>query len=134
MKSWISEYNLTETLLFLSAFFLELATAFWAVGILILADTFTGLWAAFVKKEKRDSERYGKILAKIILYPLAIIVAKVSQEYLSPEIPWVSVSTGIIATVEVRSVYDNISKVFGYDLWVRVKEAIWPIKNKKDEK
>lgn len=122
-----------EIMAFLAIFFAEIQAAIFAIGFLIVSDTFTGIWAAW-KKDGRHavtSRKMGRVITKIILYPLAIIVAKVAEEYLAPRVPWVEVTLGILAVVEVKSVFENISKVLGFDLWSRVKKVIW--KDKEDE-
>jgi len=130
-----------EVAAFLCLFFAELQSALLAVGFLIMADTFTGMLYAFqvgIKKygfwkafKNVESRKAGRILTKLILYPLALIVAKVAEVYLLPEIPWVRVTSGILAMIEIRSIFENMGKVLGYDLWDRVKKAIW--KHKEEE-
>lgn len=110
---------------FLVVFFLDITAALVAVGFLIMADTFTGMWAASKRGESITSRKMGRVVSKIILYPLGIIIAKVAQDYLSPDIPWVYVTTGIIAAVEVRSNFENIGDILGFNLWKRIKNAIW---------
>jgi hypothetical protein len=71
------------------------------------------------------SRKAGRIIAKFILYPLSLIVAKVSQEYLSPAIPWIDVTAGILAVIEVKSIFENMSLILGYDLWAKIKKQLW---------
>ena len=110
---------------FLAVFLLDVTAALMAVGFLILADTFTGMWAAFKRGESITSRKMGRVISKLILYPLGIIIAKVAEDYLSPDIPWIYVTTGIIAAVEVRSNFENIGDILGFNLWKRIKGAIW---------
>lgn len=116
-----------EILAFLAMFFLDIAPALLAVGFLIMADTLTGIWGAVNQDGWRSvtSRKAGRIVAKLILYPLCIIVAKVSQEYLTPLIPWVDVTLGILAVIEVKSIFENVSLILGYDLWKHVKQRLW---------
>ena len=110
---------------FLVVFLLDITAALVAVGFLIMADNFTGMWAAFMRGETITSRKMGRVISKIILYPLGIIIAKVAEDYLSPDIPWIYVTTGIIAAVEVRSNFENIGDILGFNLWKRIKNAIW---------
>ena len=126
MKQYILS-SLLEVLAFLAVFFTSINDALMAIGFLILADTFTGIWAS-VKNgglSSLTSRKAGRIITKLILYPLAIIVAKVAETYLAPDLPIIKVTTGIIATVEVKSIYEKISLLLGFDLWHKVKAAIW---------
>ena len=123
-----------EVLAFLAIFFANIQDAMWALGFLIMVDTFVAVWASWRHKgfESIASRKLGRIVTKLILYPLAIITAKVAQEYLAPAIPWTDVTAGIIATVEVKSIFEKISLLLGFDLWKRVKEAVWKDKNPED--
>ena len=61
-------------------------------------------------------------------------MAKVAEQYLLAEIPWVKVTSGILAMIEVRSIFENMGKILGYDLWDRVKKAIWKHKIEEEKK
>ena len=121
-----------DILAFLAIFFADLQGALLAIGFLILADTYTGIWAAYKKDGVKaiTSRKAGRIVAKFILYPLSLIVAKVSQEYLSPAIPWIDVTAGILAVIEVKSIFENMSLILGFDLWERIKKQLWKDKTK----
>ena len=116
-----------DILAFLAIFFADLQGALLAIGFLILADTYTGIWAAYKKDGVKaiTSRKAGRIVAKFILYPLSLIVAKVSQQYLSPAIPWIDVTAGILAVVEVKSIFENMSLILGFDLWEKIKKQLW---------
>jgi len=126
MRSTIST-TYVEVMAFLAIFFADIQAAIAAVIFLILADTFTGIWASWKKNGKEDitSRKAGRIVTKLILYPLAIIVAKVAEVYLAPDLPLIKITTGIVATVEIKSIYEKISILLGFDLWQKVKKAIW---------
>jgi len=116
-----------DILAFLAIFFADLQGALLAIGFLILADTYTGIWAAYKKDGVKaiTSRKAGRIVAKFILYPLSLIVAKVSEQYLSPAIPWIDVTAGILAVVEVKSIFENMSLILGFDLWEKIKKQLW---------
>jgi len=117
----------TEICAFLAIFFATVQDALLAIGFLIMVDTFTGIWGAFKTGGTKaiTSRKAGRIISKLILYPLAIIVAKVAQDFLAPAIPWVDVTAGILAMVEVKSIFENMSLILGFDLWTRIKKQIW---------
>lgn len=124
-----------EVVAFLVLFFAPIQEAIFAVGFLIMADTFTGIWASWKKGgvESITSRKAGRIITKLILYPTAIIVAKVAENYLAPDLPLIKITTGIVATVEVKSIYEKISMLLGFNLWDKVKKAIWKDKEVDDE-
>lgn len=117
----------TSVLAFLIVFFTSLEESLFAVGFLIMVDTGVAIWASWKHHGVASitSRKAGRIITKIILYPLAIIVAKVAETYLVPEIPFIKVTTGIVATVEVKSIYEKISLLLGFDLWQKMKKTIW---------
>lgn len=125
-----------DVLAFISLFFAGLAPALLAIGFLIMIDTGTGIWAAYKEGGKKaiTSRKAGRIVLKLILYPLAVIVSKVAEQYLLPEIPFVRVTVGILATIEVKSVFENMSSLLGFDLWDRIRERIWKEREEKDNK
>lgn len=142
MKSIHNAYP--EILAFLAIFFADIMGALIAVGVLIMADTFTGVWGAWKEgykshgtwylgwKHNITSRKAGRIVEKLILYPLAIIIAKVAEDHLSPDIPWIKVTAGILAIVEVKSIFENMSIILGYDLWDRIRKRLW--KDKIEDK
>jgi len=142
MKQSVILYIIT----FLSAFFSDIATTLGAIGFLILADTFTGVWAGWKEGARIEgsiwqgwrkhvtSRRGSRILIKLILYPLAIIVAKVGEDYFMSHVPWIDVTAGILAGLEIKSVFENIGDILGYNLWKRIAEKIFPDKKNRDLK
>lgn len=113
------------TLSYLASFFMDITPLLLSVGALILFDTITGIAASRKRGELIEYRKGGRILAKILLYPCILIVSKVCEDYLAPDIPWMKVATGIIAAVEMKSIYENVSDALGYDLWRQVKDIIW---------
>lgn len=124
---------LPEILAFLVIFFAALQGALLALGFLIMIDTFTGIWASVKSNgvESVTSRKAGRIVTKLVLYPLAIVVAKVAEDYLVSSIPIVEVTTGILAVVEVKSIFENMGSILGFDLWQRIKKVLW--KDKVEE-
>jgi hypothetical protein len=126
MKTLVWEYIIAIGS-FLAVFFTDLQPVLWAIGFLIMTDTGLAIWASWKANGRKSitSRKAGRIITKLILYPLAIIVAKVSEQYLAPEIPWVKVTSGIVTTVEVKSIFEKMNLLLGFDLWDRIKKAIW---------
>ena len=126
MKSQVAEYILA-VLAFLGVFFNDLQPTLWSLGFLIMTDTGLAIWATWKHNgiDSVTSRKMGRIITKLILYPLAIIVAKVAEQYLAPDIPWLKVTTGIIATVEIKSIIEKMNLLLGFDLWSRLKKALW---------
>lgn len=135
MKNGIIEY-LVAISGFLAAFISDLQAFLWSIGFLVMTDTFLAIWASWKHYGVKSitSRKAGRIITKIILYPLAIIVAKVAEDFLAPDIPWLKVTTGIVATVEIKSIFEKMNLLLGYDLWSRIKKAIWKDKQEEDDR
>lgn len=97
-------------------------------GLVIFVDTFTGVWAAIARGEKITSTEAKRIVPKLILYPLAIIVAS-GAEYLVSEIPFIKGAALLLIMVEGKSVLENMSDILGYDVLLYVKTYM--LKGKK---
>lgn len=134
MKSQVAEYILA-VLAFLGVFFNDLQPTLWSLGFLIMTDTGLAIWATWKHNgiDSVTSRKMGRIITKLILYPLAIIVAKVAEQYLAPDIPWLKVTTGIIATVEIKSIFEKMNLLLGFDLWSRLKKALWKDKEEGEK-
>lgn len=134
----ITEYiNLfkLELFSFIVLLITPIVPALWLMGFLIFTDTFTGIWAAWYDGRNKEgswwkgrkyieSRKMERIISKLILYPLSLITAKVAEQYLTPIIPWIDITAGILAMIEIRSIFENIGKILGYDLWNKMKEKI----------
>lgn len=125
-----------EIMGFLAVFFADLEAALFAIGFLIITDTILGIWVSWKRGGwgAITSRKLGRIITKLILYPLSIIVAKVAQQYLAPSIPWIDITAGIVAVVEVKSIFEKIGMLLGFNLWKKVKEAIWKDRVELDHK
>jgi hypothetical protein len=134
MKSQVAEYILAVAA-FLGVFFNDLQPTLWSLGFLIMTDTGLAIWATWKHNGIKSvtSRKMGRIITKLILYPLAIIVAKVAEQYLAPDIPWLKVTTGIIATVEIKSIFEKMNLLLGFDLWSRLKKALWKDKEENEK-
>ena len=115
---------------YLGAFLAEIQGALIAVGTLIMMDSFTGIWKAWKNGGWKavKSRKMGRIVAKLVLYPFALVASLVAQKHLAPDIPWVYVTSGALAVIEIKSIFENIGAILGFNLAKRVKDRLWPDK------
>lgn len=134
MKALILKYG-TEMFVFLALFFAPISDALWATGSLIVIDTITGIWAAVHKGGWAAfiSSKFKRVIPKLLLYPLVVIVAQIAENYLLYEIPWVRVASGLLAAVEVKSIYENTSVVLGFDIWNKFQDKIVKLREDKNK-
>lgn len=106
---------------FLAAFTAPLTPVMGAMVFLIIADFITAIYAAHKVGEKVQSSKMGRTVSKFFFYNLAVASAFVIEMVIIPEIPLMRVSAGFIAMTELRSIYENFAKIYGIDIWSKVK-------------
>lgn len=82
-----------------------------SVFVLILADLFTGIWAAKKKKEKISSKNLKKTIVKLFVYECVIVMGFICQTYLVTILPLVSMTASVIGLVEFVSFLENVSTI-----------------------
>jgi phage-related holin len=121
---------------FLVVFVMSQKAAFLAVGSLIVFDFFTGIWAS-VKLEgwqSIQSRRMKDTITKFVMYNILIITCMVCEKYLVTRVPFIEVGLGIIATVESKSIFENIEKVLDIRIIRAFKDVLHRGKEAKKEK
>ena len=98
-------------------FFSPIIATILATGFILIADLFTGIWAAKIRKETVTTRKAARTLKKMVFYNLAIITGHVCGLYLTDLIPWVKVISGLIVLIEMGSLLENISTVTGVKLF-----------------
>lgn len=118
--------NLEWILGFIVIFLMPQMTAFVAVGCLIMFDFLTGIWAS-VKSEgwaSIQSKRMKDTITKFFMYNVLIITCMIVEEFLITRIPFIEVGLGIIATVEAKSIFENIEKVLNIRILRAFKDVL----------
>jgi phage-related holin len=84
--------------------------------ILIIIDFISGVYAALRKHERISSKKIGNTVAKIILLNLGVLSSYLVETYIVPEIPFVKVTAGFVALIELTSILENINKATGVNI------------------
>ena len=113
------------------AFFMPIVPAMILVGIFILADTVTGIWAAVKRGEEITSRKMSSIITKAFLYQGALLLAYgldvvllggsgifIAVEYIMSKLLMLA-----IIFIEVKSIDENIVKISGTSLLKSVKDV-----------
>lgn len=112
MKEWLVK-GLIVTLTILS----PIKPMLIACGVLILADTITGMFAARKRKEPIQSAEMRRSITKLVVYQIAIISAFVLEKYmLGSLVPVSKIVAGVIGMVEFKSILENVSTIAGQDI------------------
>lgn len=118
------EEAIVKISVFFTAFLAPITPIMGAIVFLICADFFTAIYASYNSKEKIESAKMGRTISKFFFYNLAIASAYVIEVVIIPEIPLMRVASGFIAMTELRSIYENFGKIYGIDIWSKIKHLI----------
>lgn len=110
-----------------------------AALVLVILDQVTGTWAAMKRGERFEAKKMKMLVGKIVLYPLAILIAHLMVETFFKDVPVVESLTYMVAmficAVEFQSNIENIGSITDIDIWSQVKDWITSrLKTKQDDK
>ena len=101
------------------------------VGILIVSDLITGVWAARKRGEEITSAALGRTVSKMVVYQTAVITGFLLQRYLLGDaLPVVNVIGGVIGMVEFKSFIENANCIVDGDVF---KEILKKLGSKNDD-
>lgn len=113
MKEWLSKLFLAS-LAALAPIHMVMIT----VGVLILADLTTGIWAAIKRGEKVSSAAMRRTISKIFIYQLAVVTGFMLETYiLDSVLPVAKIVAGVIGMVEFKSILENSNHIVGGDIF-----------------
>lgn len=99
--------------------------------VLILADLFTGVFAAFKRKEPITSAGFKRTLIKLFVYQSAIMLGYLAETYLTGTLlPVSKIITSYIGFTEIVSVLENLNSIAGGSL---LTALITKLGNKQNE-
>ena len=93
----------------------------WTLIFLIVSDFITGVYAARKAKIAIQSSKIARTVSKFFFYNLAILCGYFTETFIIPEIPFFRVISGFIATTELKSIFENFNKIYGINIWVKIK-------------
>lgn len=100
------------------------------VSALIILDFITGIMASLKTGEKITASRMSRTIYKLILYSIAIIATYLVQMIATDGVMLVRICALFIGATELKSIYENISRILGGDLF----KLLWQvIKGKVDD-
>lgn len=92
--------------------------------ILVLADLFSGLWAAKKRKEKIHSTGLRRTVEKLVFYFIAILLSEGMKTVFMPHVPVTYIVAFAIALTEFQSNIENIETITGVHIWKFVKQRL----------
>lgn len=121
--NWLLNH-LNELIILTVAFLAPNKGLFIAVGVLIIIDFFTGIYAAIKQKEAITSKKMGNSINKIIFYNVAIITAALLESVIGDFIPIIKCVAGFLAIRESYSILENVNLITGANLLPYLKRII----------
>lgn len=96
-----------------AAIFIPIKTLLACTLVLVIADTFSGMAAAYKRGEKLTSAGLRRSVTKIFVYEISICVGYLAEKYMNIGIPVVNLISTAISAVEVKSILENLEAVNG---------------------
>jgi len=123
---------ISKTLVVIAAVLAPIQAVLITVGILIMADLLTGIWAAKKRKEKISSSVMRRTISKMVIYQLAVICGFLLETYLLGGIlPVAKIVAGVIGMVEFKSILENSNWIVGSDIFKLVLQKLGSDNDKK---
>ena len=94
------------------------------VLVLIAIDLITGIYASLKEGQKFEARKLRDTVEKFVFYALAIISAYMLQRIISEGVELPRIVAIYIASIEVKSIYENISRITKTDLAMALWETL----------
>jgi len=109
----------------LLAVFAPIQALLLTVGALIVADTITGIIAAYRRGEEIRSSGLSRAVVKLFVYQMTIMTGFLMETYLLQDLglPIVKLLGGVIGIVEFKSLIENVESITKIDL-LKIKKLL----------
>ena len=132
-------HNLTLILL---AFLAPITPLLITVGVFIVADTLMGIYRSRKRNESITSRKLSQIVNKFIIYQSAVILFFILEEFIIGDFVLIFTSikyflvklmAALLCGIELMSINESYTLIYGYSLWEKCKKLITRAKYIKDE-
>lgn len=117
-----------------AAYFAGITPLVAVVLIFVLLDLITGVYAAYRNKIKIESHKLRKTVEKLVFYTIAILAAFGFEKYLADWTHLTQIIAGFIASIELISIFENISLITNVNIVSKLKEVIAGMFTKANKK
>jgi len=95
------------------------------LSFLIFIDFVFGIYRAYKMGDKITSRKMSKTVSKILLYNLVIICLHFLEQYiLETGIPLDKLAASLIAVIELKSIDESWSMIFGWSIWHKLVTSL----------
>lgn len=120
MKDW-----LISTVLACIAIFTPIYGIIITVGVLIFADFFSGLLAAFKRGERILSRPMSRMIYKMLAYQTVVGTGYLLQVFILDDImPVAKLAASVIGLVEFKSILENVESITGQQVFNSLIEKL----------
>lgn len=102
--------------------------------ILLALDLITGIRKAALNKKAITSSGLRRSISKFLEYSIAILASQVFTFVFKLDITLSYYVALFIATIELKSIFENISETTGVDLWKGIRKLIPSLSQMEEEK
>jgi phage-related holin len=103
------------------AYFASVAEMIHVMLIFLALDTISGIWAALKAGDKIRSQKLRRTVYKFLWYTVAVMSAWMMEKTFT--LSWshlASIVAGFISLVELKSIFENISRITGEPVFLRI--------------
>lgn len=117
-------YKSAELIAPLFLFFAPVQGVVIGLMALLAGDFITGCLASFKKGQKFSSTRMKDSATKLGLYLTVVLVSHTVQILMCPNFPLNNLAAYFIASVELKSIWENLGTALGINAWNFIKQII----------
>ncbi len=104
-----------------------------AIDVFIAVDFIIGVWVTRRKDEAITSKKIIDTVGKSTTYLIALVVGHIFElDFLGGVIPMMKILALFIATVEIKSIFENLGAITNLDFWELIKKKLSQNEEKKD--
>jgi hypothetical protein len=138
----LKKVTFDKILIILSAFLMPIKPLMILVGLMIILDTFFGVWKCKKQGVKVTSKGLSSIVSKMVLYQVAVILIFALEKFMFGDFVQLFTAiplflTKVVATllvgIEITSISENIEEATGVNIWQRIKIMLGRAKKIKDD-
>jgi hypothetical protein len=95
------------------------------VGVLVFADLFSGVLAAFKRREKILSKTMARSVYKMLAYQMVICTGYLLQVFILDDVmPVAKLAASVIGLVEFKSILENVETITGQQVFNSLIEKL----------
>jgi len=113
--------TLTKILFFILSYLSPISTIAHVMIIFVAIDLISAIWVACKLSQPIVSNKLRRTLTKLVWYILALVMAHMFETtFNTPWIHFAQIVGGFICMIEIKSVFENITKITDEPVFMRI--------------